>query len=385
MNHAAMLQRPRVVWITGYSGAGKTTVARHVEAALREEVASVISLDGDDLRGILAGRWGYDSADRRELARVYFRLCSHLASQGSVVVISAVAMFDEVRRWVRDNVPGVFIVYLDVPREVRVDRDARTKGVYRGGNDPESSYDEPEDADLRVPNHGAVTARDAADRIVEALLAAPVVDSDHGRADYWAHFYAMHRAAPAPSAFGRLVGAALGAGQDVLDVGAGDGRDSVHLAGLGHRVVALDASPAATDRATADHGDAVCAWVTGRVDDHVEAWSGAFDAVHARFVLHAMTEHEEEQLWAAVPRVLRPGGRVFVETLSINDRGARRGEVLSRSERIDGHYRRYAVPAELERRVSAAGLEVESVVESAGLAQEGDDDPVVVRLVARRA
>ncbi len=71
-------------------------------------------------------------------------------------------------------------------------------------------------------------------------------------------------------------------------------------------------------------------------DPAVPAPNGeSFDAVHARFVLHAMTEHEEQQLWAAAPRVLRPGGRLYVECLSINDRGARRGEVLSRTQLVE--------------------------------------------------
>ncbi|MDF1604968.1 adenylyl-sulfate kinase [Nocardioides sp. YIM 152315] len=385
MSQAGMVARPGVVWITGYSGAGKTTVARHVEAALRERVESVISLDGDDLRKILAGRWGYEDDDRRELARVYFRLCSHLSSQGSIVVISAVAMFKEVQEWVRDNVPGVFIAYLDVPREVRIARDAETKGVYRGAGEIEATYDEPADPDLRIANHGPVTALQAATRIVEAVLAAPVLDPEHGRAAHWAGYYSSQPAIAEPSPFGQVVAETLPPSQDVLDVGAGDGRDSAYLAARGHRVVGLDPSAAATERARRDRPEADCTWVTGRIDDHVDAWTGAFDVVYSRFVLHSMTEHEEQLFWDAVPRVLRPGGRVHVECRSINDSGARRGEVLSRTERIDGHYRRYAVPAELERRAAAAGLEVESVVESAGLAPWGDQDPVVVRLVARRA
>ena len=76
----ADLREGRVVWITGYSSAGKTTVGRLVEAELRRRNHSTVLLDGDDLRSIFSGRWGYDRADRVELARVYFRLCSHLAS-----------------------------------------------------------------------------------------------------------------------------------------------------------------------------------------------------------------------------------------------------------------------------------------------------------------
>ena len=84
----------RVVWITGYSGSGKTTVARKVEAALRAAGVSTVHLDGDDLRSILAGKWGYEREDRMELARSYFRLSSHLAAQQHTVIISAVAMYE---------------------------------------------------------------------------------------------------------------------------------------------------------------------------------------------------------------------------------------------------------------------------------------------------
>lgn len=83
----------RVVWITGYSSAGKATVGRLVEAELRGRGHSTMILDGDDLRSIFSGRWGYSRTDRVELAKVYFRLCSHLASQRHVVVIAAVAMY----------------------------------------------------------------------------------------------------------------------------------------------------------------------------------------------------------------------------------------------------------------------------------------------------
>src|SRR5690349_19296873 len=66
-----------LIWITGYSGAGKTTIGRKVEARLRAEGTPTVFLDGDDLRAIFAGRWGYDRQARVELAHIYFRLCSH--------------------------------------------------------------------------------------------------------------------------------------------------------------------------------------------------------------------------------------------------------------------------------------------------------------------
>src|SRR5436190_11173825 len=73
-----------VIWITGYSSAGKTTIGRVVASELQRSGSPSIFLDGDDLRGILGGR-GYSDDERRELARVYLRLCSHIASQDVVV------------------------------------------------------------------------------------------------------------------------------------------------------------------------------------------------------------------------------------------------------------------------------------------------------------
>ena len=104
-----------VIWITGFSSSGKTTVARKVCRILKERGLSTIFLDGDDLRSIFSNSWGYDKKDRVELAKIYFRLCSHLSSQGHTVVISAIAMYDEIRAWVKENVNGAMAVYLSVP------------------------------------------------------------------------------------------------------------------------------------------------------------------------------------------------------------------------------------------------------------------------------
>jgi bifunctional enzyme CysN/CysC len=364
----------RVIWITGYSSAGKTTVGRRVEAELRRRHYSTVFLDGDDLRSIFSGRWGYEREDRVELARVYFRMCSHLASQGHIVVIAA--------DWLRENVPGVLEVYLDVPEAERRLRDSAGKNVYAKVGDMSAMYDGPGETALRLENHGAATPEDMMQEILAAFDALPTSSASYGRQDHWRDYYSKAKVPVNPSPFAREVGSQLGPNLRLLEVGCGNGRDAAYFWSQGHRVVALDASKAAVELAGTAHGETNIDWRHGSLPSVASDLGGGFDAIYSRFVLHAMPLQEEEQLLDVAHGLLQPGGRLYVECRSINDPMARLGEVISPTERIHGHYRRFIVKDELVERLTSRGFEIESVIESNGLATHGNEDPVVVRIIA---
>jgi bifunctional enzyme CysN/CysC len=145
-----------VVWITGYSGAGKTTISKQLKLQLSELDYKTIFLDGDDLRKILGNNIKYDKKSRLELAYIYFKLCKQLSSQGYIVILSAVVMFDEIYDWVKENIPNVIQVYLKVPKENRKERDALTKKIFLKTNISKNDelYDEPKNADLVINNYG---------------------------------------------------------------------------------------------------------------------------------------------------------------------------------------------------------------------------------------
>src|SRR5947209_8843532 len=84
--HTGASHQGRVIWLTGLSGAGKSTVAREVVNRLHGRGIRPVLLDGDELRGALGVSGSYDRASRRQLAFVYARLCRLLACQGHTVV-----------------------------------------------------------------------------------------------------------------------------------------------------------------------------------------------------------------------------------------------------------------------------------------------------------
>jgi len=123
----------RVIWITGLSGAGKTTLASEVVSRMRELGDAVVMLDGDELRevfgAVITNAKNHGTEGRLALAFQYAHLCRVIAGQGYTVVIATISLFSEIHAWNRANLPGYFEVYLKVPLEELRRRDP--KGIYR--------------------------------------------------------------------------------------------------------------------------------------------------------------------------------------------------------------------------------------------------------------
>jgi len=166
-----------VIWITGLSGAGKTTLAGLLLARMRCTSRPVLGLDGDILRTVFPIEGGYTADKRVKLAHSYARLCREVSLQGIDVVCATISMFHAVRRWNRENIQNYVEIYLEVPLAVLRMRDA--KGLYgayaRGeesslvGVDVEAEL--PENPDFVIQNLGDTSPEKAVDMIWERFLA----------------------------------------------------------------------------------------------------------------------------------------------------------------------------------------------------------------------
>ena len=115
-------------WVTGLSATGKTTLSSLLVTHLRGQGKTVINLDGDELRQVLAND-AYTREDRIALAMRYARLCKLLSEQGVDVVIAVIGLFKELHKWNRENIENYVEIFIDTPLSELKKRDP--KNLYR--------------------------------------------------------------------------------------------------------------------------------------------------------------------------------------------------------------------------------------------------------------
>ena len=175
--HAALKhQTPRIVWFTGLSGAGKSTVANLVEKRLHALGHHTYLLDGDNVRHGLNKDLGFSEADRVENIRRVAEVSRLMLDAGLIVLVSFISPFRSEREMARALVAeGEFIeVFVDTPLAVAEERDP--KGLYRKARRGElknftgidSPYEPPEQPEIRIDTT-VDTAEQAAERIVAWL------------------------------------------------------------------------------------------------------------------------------------------------------------------------------------------------------------------------
>jgi adenylylsulfate kinase len=163
-----------VVWLTGLSGSGKTTIGRSLQTQLRDLGLRVELLDGDEVRKQLSPDLGFTKADRETHARRVVYLSKLLARNGIITLVSLIAPYRAFRDYARKEIGDYVEVYVKTSLETCIKRDP--KGLYRKALNGEISdmtglqdpYEVPLNPELTIETE-RVTVEEGAEQIMHRL------------------------------------------------------------------------------------------------------------------------------------------------------------------------------------------------------------------------
>lgn len=177
-------QKPAVLWFTGLSGAGKSTIAGALETRLAEQGYHTYLLDGDNVRHGLCSDLGFSQQDRRENIRRIGELAKLMADAGLIVLTAFISPHRAERQLVRDLLPeGEFIeVFVNTSLQVCEQRDP--KGLYKKARAGEianftgidSAYEAPLNAEIDLPA-GEKPIEALVDQCIATLVARGIIRS----------------------------------------------------------------------------------------------------------------------------------------------------------------------------------------------------------------
>ncbi len=173
---------PAVVWLTGLSGSGKSTIANIVESKLHAEGVRTYLLDGDNVRHGLNRDLGFTDADRVENIRRIAEVAALMVDAGLVVLVSFISPFRAERRLARDTVTdNEFIeVHVDTPLDLAEQRDPKglyakaRRGELKNFTGIDSPYEPPETPEVHIAT-ADTTPEQAADEIIDTLRARSII------------------------------------------------------------------------------------------------------------------------------------------------------------------------------------------------------------------
>ena len=373
------MEKGRVYWITGLPDSGKTTVGTALYYDLKKKGHNVVILDGDIMKEITSGSIyaQFERNDRLIRAKRYSQLSKLLSDQGVWVIVCVIAMYDEIRDWNRENINDYIEVFLNPSDEILKNRN--TKGLYRKLNNVQL----PKKPDLILANDGQESMKNMLTQI-EHLIPRKSDDYDRDRG-YWNSYYKKIRNEMLdPSGFAIKINSKLKKNSNILELGCGNGRDSLYFLNQGHKVTAIDGSDTAIDilnDMTENNENAmfVC-------DDFVKChtiYQIQYDCIYSRFTLHAINEEQENELLRNVRDALSHGGIFCIEARTIHDEIFGKGEDVGNNAYIyNGHYRRFTDVDLFRNKLTNIGFKVDYLEERAGFSKTKDSDPVLMRCIA---
>lgn len=202
---------------------------------------------------------------------------------------------------------------------------------------------------------------------------------------YWNEYYKKNIAPSEPSKFAKDILKYLESGKKLIELGCGNGRDAIFLSNNKIDVVAVDQCESSINNlkssVSSDNIDFVA-------DDFIETKlleKESFDYVYSRFTLHSISEEQENKLINRVYEALKKDGLLLIEVRSVKDEIFGLGEQIARNTYIyNNHSRRFIILDELIEKLTLNGFKVDFADENNDYAIYKDQNPIVIRVIARK-
>lgn len=170
-------QNGLVIWFTGLSGSGKSTIAAEIEKELVTRKRAVYWLDGDSLRCGLNSDLGFSEQDRNENIRRFAEVAALFKDAGIIVLVSVISPFKEMRDFARMRAGGSGLIEVYIKADITTCEKRDTKGLYTKARTGEitnftgisSPYEEPENADL-VIDTDVLTIEESVKLVLEQIV-----------------------------------------------------------------------------------------------------------------------------------------------------------------------------------------------------------------------
>ena len=206
---------------------------------------------------------------------------------------------------------------------------------------------------------------------------------------YWTEYYAKNSKPNDASSFAKFILPNLIENKNLIELGCGNARDSIYFAQNKLNVIAIDQVQEEIDYLNENHKEDNILFVADDFTNLAKTESEDikntdFDYVYSRFTFHSINEEKENRTLDWIEDNLTQGGCFLLEARSLNDPMFRQGKTLSETENFTNHYRRYMDLNKIIEKLESRNFEIIYKIEDNNLAIHKDDNPYVIRIIAKK-